>query len=137
VGLILDTSVIVRAERRGHSVADILSQILAKHGETEIGISVVTIAELMHGVQRSKLEAQRQRSQTFVEDVLAAITAYPVTAEIAQRVGVISGQQAERGVTLPFEDLLIGATALQLGFELLTHNVRDFERIPDLVVRQR
>ncbi|HTR38396.1 MAG TPA: PIN domain-containing protein [Bryobacteraceae bacterium] len=137
MGLILDTSVIVRAERRGHSVADILSQILAKHGETEIGISVVTIAELMHGVQRSKLEAQRQRSQTFVEDVLAAITAYPVTAEIAQRVGVISGQQAERGVTLPFEDLLIGATALQLGFELLTHNVRDFERIPDLVVRQR
>jgi len=137
VGLILDTSVIVRAERRGHSVADILSQILATHGETEVGISVVTIAELMHGVQRSKLEAQRQRSQTFVEDVLAAITAYPVTAEIAQRVGVISGQQAERGVTLPFEDLLIGATALQLGFELLTHNVRDFERIPDLVVKQR
>ena len=137
MGLILDTSVIVRAERRGHSVADILSQILATHGETEVGISVVTIAELMHGVQRSKLEAQRQRSQTFVEDVLAAITAYPVTAEIAQRVGVISGQQAERGVTLPFEDLLIGATALQLGFELLTHNVRDFERIPDLVVKQR
>ncbi len=137
MGLILDTSVIVRAERRGHSVADILSQIRATHGETEIGSSVVTIAELVHGVQRCKLEAQRQRSQTFAEDVLAAITAYPITAEIAQRVGVISGQQAERGVTLPFEDLLIGATALQLGFEPLTHNVRDFERIPDLVVKQR
>jgi predicted nucleic acid-binding protein len=29
-----------------------------------------------------------------------------------------------------------GGAALQLGFELVTHNVRDFERIPDLVVKQ-
>jgi len=56
VGLIIDTSVIVRAERRGHSVAEILVQIRERHGETEIGVSVVTIAELTHGVERSKSE---------------------------------------------------------------------------------
>ena len=136
MGLILDTSVIVRAERRGHSVAEILAQIREKYGETEIGVSVVTIAELTHGVERSKSEAQRQRSQAFVDDVLATFTVYPVTAEIAQRVGVISGQAAGRRITLPFEDLLIGATALQLGFELATHNVRHFQMIPDLEVKQ-
>ena len=134
--MILDTSVIVRAERRGKSVAEILTQIRETHGETDIGVSVVTVAELTHGVQRSKLEAQRQRSQAFVDDVLAAMTVYPVTVEIAQRVGIISGREAERGVTLPFEDLLIGATALQLGFELATHNVRHFEMIPNLVVKE-
>ncbi|HYL78166.1 MAG TPA: hypothetical protein VEU96_28380 [Bryobacteraceae bacterium] len=91
---------------------------------------------MIHGVQRSKLEVQRQRSQAFVDDVLAAMTVYPVTAEIAQRVGIISGREAERGVTLPFEDLLIGATALQFGFELATHNVRHFEMIPNLVVKE-
>ena len=136
MGLILDTSVIVRAERRGKSVAEILAQIRETHGETEVGVSVVTIAELTHGVERSKLEAQRQRSQAFVDDVLATLTVYPVTAEIAERVGVISGQEAQKGITLPFEDLLIGATALQLGFELATHNVRHFEMIPNLVVKQ-
>ena len=136
MGLILDTSVIVKAERRGHSVAEILAQIRENYGETEIGVSVVTIAELTHGVERSKSEAQRQRSQAFVDDVLATFTVYPVTAEIAQRVGIISGQAAERRITLPFEDLLIGATALQLGFELATHNARHFEMIPDLVVKQ-
>ena len=136
MGLILDTSVIVRAERRGHSVAEILAQIREKYGEAEIGVSVVTIAELTHGVQRSKSEAQKQRSQAFVDDVLATFTVYPVTAEIAQRVGIISGQAAERRLTLPFEDLLIGATALQLGFELATHNVRHFQMIPDLEVKQ-
>ena len=136
MGLILDTSVIVRAERRGHSVAEILAQIREKYGEAEIGVSVVTIAELTHGVQRSKSEAQKQRSQAFVDDVLATFTVYPVTAEIAQRVGIISGQAAERRLTLPFEDLLIGATALQLGFELATHNARHFETIPDLIVKE-
>lgn len=136
MGLILDTSVIVRAERRGHSVAEILAQIREKFGETEIGVSVVTIAELTHGVERSKSEAQRQRSQAFVDDVLATFTVYPMTIEIAQRVGVISAQAAVRGITLPFEDLLIGSTALQLGFELATHNARHFEMIPDLVVKQ-
>jgi predicted nucleic acid-binding protein len=97
---------------------------------------VVTIAELTHGVERSKLESQRHRSQAFVDDVLATVSIYPVTAEIAVRVGVISGQEAARGITLPFEDLLIGATALQLGFELVTHNTRHFELIPNLVVKQ-
>jgi predicted nucleic acid-binding protein len=136
VGLILDTSVIVRAERRGKSVSEILAQIRGTYGETEVGVSVVTIAELAHGVARSKLESQRLRSQAFVDDVLATLTVYPVTADIAVRVGVISGQEAARGITLPFEDLLIGATALQLGFELLTHNARHFELIPHLVVKQ-
>jgi tRNA(fMet)-specific endonuclease VapC len=136
VGLILDTSVIVRAERRGRSVAEILAQVRDTYGETEVGMSVVTIAELTHGVERSKSEQQRQRSQAFVDDVLAAFTAYPVTAGIAQRVGVISAQAAKQGITVPFEDLLIGATALELGFELATHNARDFERIPGLVVKQ-
>jgi predicted nucleic acid-binding protein len=95
VGLILDTS--VRAERRGKRVAEILEQIREAHGETEVGISVVTIAELTHGVERSKLEAQRQRSQAFVDDVLATLTVYAVTAETAQRVGVSSGREAGRG----------------------------------------
>jgi tRNA(fMet)-specific endonuclease VapC len=133
---LLDTSVIVRAERRGVSIAEILTLIRETNGEAEVGVSVVTIAELTHGVQRSKSESQRERSQAFVDDVLATINVYPVTTEIAQRVGVISGQEAERGITLPFEDLLIGATALQLGFELATHNVRHFKMIPSLVVKQ-
>jgi predicted nucleic acid-binding protein len=135
VGLILDTSIIVRAERRGETVSGILSNIREILGETEIGISVVTVAELTHGVQRSKIERQRERSQAFVDDVLAAITVHPVTTDIAQRVGFISGQGAERGVTLPFEDLLIGVTALQLEFELATHNIRHFQMIPGLIVK--
>ena len=37
---------------------------------------------------------------------------------------------------IPFGDLLIGATALSLGFKVLTVNLRDFQRIPGLTVMQ-
>jgi predicted nucleic acid-binding protein len=41
-----------------------------------------------------------------------------------------------RGVVIPFGDLLIGATALSLGYNILTGNLRDFRRIPGLTVMQ-
>ena len=47
VGIILDSSVIIAAERRGHTVREILEQVKAAQGEIEIGVSAVTIAELM------------------------------------------------------------------------------------------
>jgi len=60
----------------------------------------------------------------------------PVTAEIAQRVGTISGQAAENESHCLLRICLIGATALQLGFELATYNSRDFQMIPDLIVKE-
>jgi tRNA(fMet)-specific endonuclease VapC len=135
VGLILDTSTLVMAERRGHSVYEILEQLQSAFGETKIGLSVVTIVELMHGVRRSLLEVQCRRRHAFVQDLRAAVSVHALTDEIAERAGLISGQEAERGITLPFADLLIGATALHLGFEVVTQNVRHFQMIPNLVVR--
>ena len=48
--------------------------------------------------------------------------------------GRIEGDQAAQGVTIAFEDLLIAATALQLGFGVVTGNVRHFEKISNLTV---
>jgi tRNA(fMet)-specific endonuclease VapC len=61
VGLILDSSVVIAAERRGHTVRQILEQIQAVHCQIDIGLSVVTIAELMHGAFRAKSDADKQR----------------------------------------------------------------------------
>ena len=49
-------------------------------------------------------------------------------------IGRIEGEQAAQGNILPFEDLAIGATALHLGFDVATLNVRHFQRIPGLAV---
>jgi tRNA(fMet)-specific endonuclease VapC len=136
VGLIFDTSTLVSAERRGHSVRDIFAQLHSVHGAAPAGLSAVTLVELAHGIERAKLDARRKQRQSFLDDLVADVTIYPLTAEIARLAGRISGQEAERGITLPFEDLLIGATALHLGFEVVTENVRHFGMIPNLVVKQ-
>jgi tRNA(fMet)-specific endonuclease VapC len=47
---------------------------------------------------------------------------------------VLRGQQAARGVSIAFEDLIIGATALHLGFDVVTLNIRHFQAIPRLGV---
>jgi predicted nucleic acid-binding protein len=53
------------------------------------------------------------------------------TAEIVARIG---GEQAAKGVSLPLEDLIIGACALELGYAVGTGNIRDFNRIPGLTL---
>ena len=54
-------------------------------GEVTAGLSVVTVAELAHGVERAKQDAHRLYRQNFLDDLLADIKVYPVTAEIALR----------------------------------------------------
>ena len=59
---------------------------------------------------------------------------YPYTRETALLAGKIDGEQQSQGIIIPFGDLLIGATALEVGYSLATINVRHFRRIPNLTV---
>lgn len=134
VGIILDSSVIIAAERRGHSVREILEQVKAVKGDTELGISVISIAELMHGAYRANDAARQQRRIDFIDRISNDLPVYPVTIEIARLAGRIESQHLAKGVQFGFDDLLIGATALHLGYEIATLNLRDFQRISGLNV---
>ncbi len=136
MGLILDSSILVAAQRGGDSVRAILKRVQATQGETESGLSVVTIVELTHGVYRAKSDTDRERRRAFTEELCRDMTVHPVTLEIAQLAGKVEGEQAARGISIAFEDLLIGSTALHLGYEVATLNVRDFQKIPGLSVIQ-
>jgi predicted nucleic acid-binding protein len=59
---------------------------------------------------------------------------YPYTKDAALLAGKLDAEQQSKGVVIPFADLLIGATALALGYSVLTVNVRHFEQIPGLSV---
>jgi predicted nucleic acid-binding protein len=132
LGLLLDTSILIASERRGGSVEDILRQARAAHGEIDIAISVVSVAELTHGIYRARTEADRDRRRLFAEGAFNDLIVHPVTLDIARLAGKIEGEQAAQGNVIAFADLLIGATALQLGFDVATLNVKHFERIPGL-----
>jgi predicted nucleic acid-binding protein len=134
MGLILDSSILIAAERRGLDDLETLEQLKTRYGDTTIGLSVVTIAELMHGAYRAQDEARKLRRLTFIDRICQELAIYPVTVEIARTVGRIEGQQAVLGFTLAFEDLAIGVTALQLGYEIVTLNEKDFKLVPGLQI---
>jgi predicted nucleic acid-binding protein len=134
LGLILDTSILIESERRGEGVEDILRRVREAHGETDIALSAVSAVELTHGIYRARSDADRDRRRVFVEGVFHDLIVYPLTLAVAQLAGRIEGEQAARGVSIAIEDLLIGATALHLGFDVVTLNLRHFQAIPGLSV---
>jgi len=101
---------------------------------TSAALSVLTIVEFAHGIERAKTTQQRERREAFLRDLRASMTVHPLLDEIAERAGMIAGRQAAHGIILPLADLLIGATALHHGYAVGTVNLRDFRRIPGLSV---
>jgi predicted nucleic acid-binding protein len=69
-----------------------------------------------------------------MHELLTALPIHPVTVPIALRVGQIDGDNQAKGIRLPLADLVIGVTALELGYGLATGNLRHFQRIPGLSV---
>ncbi len=134
MGVILDSSVLIGGERRGESVRQILQRVQAALGEVDSALSVVTIVELTHGIYRAKTDADRERRRAFSEELRRDMVVHSVTVGIAELAGRIEGEQAARGVSVAFEDLLIGATALHIGYDVVTLNVRHFQMIAGLKV---
>jgi predicted nucleic acid-binding protein len=134
MGLILDSSVVITAERRGDTVEQLIEGIVKTTGDQEAALSAVGLTELIHGIYRAKTPEIRRRRETFITELLSDLTVYPYTKETALLAGRLDGEEQSRGVVIPFSDLLIGATALSLGFKVLTVNLRDFQRIPGLSV---
>jgi predicted nucleic acid-binding protein len=132
LGLILDTSILIESERRGEGVEDILRRVRAAHGEIDVALSAVSAVELTHGIYRARSDADRERRRVFVEGVFHDLIVHPLTLGIAQLAGRIEGEEAARGVSIAIEDLIIGATALHLGFDVVTLNLHHFQAIPGL-----
>ncbi len=134
MGLILDSSVVIAAERRGDAVEKLIEQIIAVTGDQDAALSSIGLTELAHGIYRAQTPEMRLRRQSFINELLRDLTVYPYTKATALLAAQIDGEQQVKGVTIPLGDLLIGITALELGFSVLTINLRRFRLIPGLTV---
>jgi predicted nucleic acid-binding protein len=63
MGLILDSSVLITAERQGQNVRQMLAAISSQAGNTDIAISVVTLIELAHGAARADTPERKAKRQ--------------------------------------------------------------------------
>src|SRR5216683_2938390 len=136
MGLILDSSVLISAERQGKNARQMLTSIADKIGETEVGISVVTLIELAHGAARADTPIRGANRQNFIAELLTAMPVHSVTVSLALRTGQLDGENQARGIRIPLSDLLIGVTVLELGYSVGTANLRHFRQVLGLSVVQ-
>ena len=127
MGLILDSSVVIAAERRGETLTAMLKQIVAVCGDQRAVLSAVGLTELVHGIYHAQTAEARNRRDAFIRELLNDVEVYPYTKDTALLAGRIDGEQQSL-------DLLIGATALEVGYSVLTVNERHFRMIPGLSV---
>jgi predicted nucleic acid-binding protein len=134
LGVILDSSLAIEAERQQLTAAGFLRQIIQTIGEREAALCSITVAELSHGLYRANTPERHDHRRAFLNDLKSALPVYAITDATAELVGKLGGQSAARGITIPFDDLLIGASALERGYAVATRNLRHFEKIPGLTV---
>lgn len=92
--------------------------------------SAVTVGELFKGAFRS--DAKERHLKNIEERVLPAITTLPYDVSVARVFGMIRADLERTGKILADADLQVAATALYHDLELVTGNIRHFERIPEL-----
>jgi predicted nucleic acid-binding protein len=128
----LDSTAVVAAERSGQNARQLLESVANETGDDEIIVSVITVVELAHGVARANSPPRIENRQRFLDELITGVPVQPVTVAIALRAGQIDGHAQAQGIRIPLAGLLIGVTALELGFRLATSNIRHFQRIPGL-----
>ena len=97
----------------------------------DIGISMVTLAELEYGVSASRRPAKnREALDQFVSPL--EIVAFDRPATTAY--GRLRAALEKKGQMIGSMDLLIAAHAVSLDVRLVTHNAREFGRVPGLKI---
>lgn len=134
LGLVLDSSTVIRAERSKQSVPDLIEAILQVHGRLDLSLSPVTVAELVHGIDRAKTPEAARRRRAYIDELVNLIPVHPATKQTAWLIGQIEGQETAKGNVLPFNDLLIAAAAIEQSYAVLSGNLRHFQKIPGLRV---
>jgi predicted nucleic acid-binding protein len=94
--------------------------------------SAVVIGELFKGAFRSA--ARDRHLQNIEELILPTVTVLAYDTAVARVFGRIRADLEERGETLADADLQTAATAIHHDLELVTGNLRHFERIGDLSI---
>lgn len=97
----------------------------------DIGISSITVSELLYGVAKS---VQTGRNQAALEKFLMPLDILPYNEDAARHYGLTRAHLESQGTPIGPMDLMIAAHALSLNLTIVTNNVREFTRVPGLKV---
>lgn len=124
---LLDTNIVIYVLKR--RPVEVLSTFNAN--AHRMAISSITMAELLHGAQKSERVLQNLAA---VEDFCSRLEVLPYGGKAAQHYGAIRAALEKQGQPIGVNDLHIAAHARSEGLVLVTNNVSEFERVPALQI---
>ena len=126
---VLDTDTLSAIMRRNSEAMSNARAYLSSH--LQLSISIVTRYEILRG-----LNAKNAASQAALFHALCqSMEVFPLTDEVIVRAADIYGTLHRTGQLVGDADILIAATCLENGCEIVTNNTSHFSRVPGLVVR--
>jgi len=129
MGIVVDIGVFILWERRGHSVESRLLQL-----DRPGFIALTSASELLVGVHRADTVMRRNARSHFVEALLRQFPILGIDLSVARIHAALAAELTKKGTTIGYHDLWIAATALSLGYAVMTTNAREFSRIQNLEV---
>ncbi len=98
---------------------------------SEIGISSITLSELLYGVSKS---SKPEQNQMALVQFIAPLEILSYGDEAAQYYGDLRAHLEKQGTPIGSLDMLIAAHALSIACILVTNNEKEFIRIPKLKI---
>ena len=108
-----------------------MRSMLSRLSMEEVGISGIVAAELWFGVAHSQ---KKKQNEAALKDFLDYATLLDWPCEASPLYGKIRAALQKQGTPIGAMDLLIASHALFLDAVLVTNNIREFERVPDLKI---
>ncbi len=124
---LLDTNIFIAALKAHPAVRARLESVPA----SSIVVSPIVLGELETGVEKS---AQVERNRARLDEVVAGLAVPPLDAKTSAHYAHIRAVLERQGTPIGGNDLWIAAQALALGAVLVTDKVKEFGRVPGLVV---
>ncbi len=124
--ILLDTNICIHIIKR--KLTSVIKHF-QQHQPGDIGISVITLAELQFGVAKSQAQ---KKNQDALDEFLLPLEVLPFSEGATRAYGQIRAALERQGKPIGANDLLIAAHALSLEALLVTNDTREFERIRDL-----
>jgi tRNA(fMet)-specific endonuclease VapC len=128
--LCLDTSVVIEVFRKRKPQFREHLQRAIDQGE-EIRVSSIVLHELMYG---ARISANPQRELELIDGFVAYAQVVPWSAEDAVSAAGLRAGLAATGFPMAVMDALIAGQAVNNGWRMVTSNVKDFIRVPDLQI---
>lgn len=125
---LLDTNICIYFMKNQYP--SLTERLLAKD-PSELTISTVTIFELEYGAAKSHWGEQTHQKMLLF---LAPFTILPFDADDAFSTGKIRGFLEQKGTPIGSYDIMIAGQGLAKDLTVVTHNVKEFNRVPDLKI---